>query len=272
MLKQVFLLATACAGLALGAPDAARAQSIEGAVRADILPGWRDGDGNHVAALRLQLALGWKTYWRAPGEAGIPPQFSWRRSRNLDSVDVVWPTPIVFSTNGLRSIGYKDEVILPLRLTASEPGAPIRLLGAVDIGICSDVCVPHSLTIDTTLPSDATRRDPRIAAAMADRPYSAREAGVTSVACRISADPDGIRLRADVRMPSSGGREVAVVEASNPEVWAAETTSRRKGGTLTTETLLLHAEGRAFALDRSGLRLTILGKNHSVDIQGCPAG
>ncbi|MEL7014329.1 MAG: protein-disulfide reductase DsbD domain-containing protein, partial [Pseudomonadota bacterium] len=69
------------------------AQSIEDAIEARLLTGWRAADGSHIAALQIDLAPGWTTYWRAPGDAGIPPYFDWHASENLSSVDVEWPSP-----------------------------------------------------------------------------------------------------------------------------------------------------------------------------------
>ena len=241
-------------------------------VEARILPGWRAPDGTHMAALELRLREGWKTYWRAPGEVGIPPQFDWRRSRNLAGVEPIWPTPEITETGGLRSIGYHGTLVLPLRLTTDHAGRDIALEGSIELGVCKDVCMPVTINVSGTLPKDATRPDPRIAAALASRPYSAAEAGVVHVACRVSPIPDGIGLRAEIDLPPTGGREMAVFELEDPRIWASRTETRRRGGRLVAETRLYHVDGRAFALDRSGIRITVLGQSRAVDIQGCPAG
>ena len=70
----------------------------------------------------------------------------------------------------------------------------------------------------------------------------------------------------------AGGEEVAVIEPGNPKLYAGETTTRREGGLLVAETEFLPADGNAYAIDRSQLRITVLGQNHAVDIQGCSAG
>lgn len=257
--------------LALTAP-AVLAQSANDALTAQLLPGWRTADGRHMAAVELRLAPGWKTYWRTPGETGYPPQFDWRGSRNLDDVQISWPTPKLIIQDGVQVIGYKDRVILPLTVTPSQKGGAVSLTGSVDLGVCRDVCIPVTVPLDQVLPGDAAKPDPRIVAAMADRPYSAREAGVGRVACRISPLEGGLRLTAQVDLPATGGREVAVVETDNPQVWVAQGDTTRKGNRLTTVTELYHVDGRAFALDRSGLRITVIGGRNAVDIQGCPAG
>ncbi|MEM9496967.1 MAG: protein-disulfide reductase DsbD domain-containing protein [Pseudomonadota bacterium] len=248
------------------------AQSIEDAIKATIVQGWRAADGDHMAALRLELAPGWKTYWRAPGDAGIPPSFSWQGSHNLEKVEVEWPAPSPIKQGRYMTIGYEGGVTLPLRVRPTASGQPIRLEGEVELGLCRDVCVPVRLELSQVLPTDRTRPDPRIVAALAERPYTAREAGVGTVECRLSPHSDGLRLRADIEIKSLGGDELAVVETSNPRVWVAPADTRREGGRLVAETTLHHVDGGSFALDRSDLRITVLGRSKAVDIKGCQAG
>ena len=156
----------------------ASARTPQDMVAVSILPGWRMADGTLMAALRFELAPGWKTYWRAPGEAGIPPRFDWRGSRNVGAVEVLWPTPQQTTTNGLRTIGYSHDLILPIRITPARTGEPVSLAGDLEIGVCSDICVPVETEVSLDLPLGGDGdRDPRIAAALAARPYTATEAG-----------------------------------------------------------------------------------------------
>lgn len=249
-----------------------RAQQGADVIDIRVLPGWRTASGAHVAALEMRLRAGWKTYWRAPGDAGIPPQFDWRRSRNLSGVEVIWPTPEITDTGGLRTIGYSDILVLPLRLAPTRAGRDIALRGMVELGVCKDVCVPVTLRVSGTLPAGATKPDPRIAAAIASRPWSAAEAGVSRVTCRIAPIEDGLGLRAEIDMPTAGGEEAAVIEVDDPRIWVAQARAARQGNRLVAETRLYHVEGRSFALDRSGIRITVLGQSKAVDIQGCAAG
>lgn len=259
-------VAALCAFAVFGAP--AQAGDFDSGLRVELRPGWRLADGSHMAALHLTLDPGWKTYWRAPGDAGIPPVFNWSGSQNAAGVAVIWPTPKVFHQAGMRSVGYAGEVVLPLRI-APDSNGDIRLRGEMQLGVCKDICLPETLRFDAVLPAGATRVDSMIAAAMADVPFSEAEARVGDVRCTIGAGPRGLTLRAEIDLPGDGGAEHTVIETSNPLLWVAEPTTRREGGTLVTETRMEHVEGRPFALDRSGLRITVLGAGHAVDIQGC---
>lgn len=267
-MKRFFSLLVAL--LALSLP--AKADPYADAVNLEVLPGWRLVDGRHMVGLRLKLADGWKTYWRAPGDAGIPPVFDWGPSANLSGSEVFWPKPIVFSQNGMRSVGYKHDVILPLRLTPKRTGQSIRLKGTIDIGICKDICVPRRLKIDATLPADTSRPVPAIAAAMAARPLSGDEAGLRTARCDLALADKGFDLTVTLKMPSAGDSEYAVVETGNPQIWVPEAETSRRGSELVVKTALIHMAGESFFIDRSAVRITVLGSKHSVDIRGCTSG
>lgn len=254
-----------CAALMAG-PAASNPFADHIAVR--LLPGWEQADGSHIAGLEMRLAKGWKTYWRTPGDAGVPPVFNWSGSDNVASVDVIWPRPEVFYQNGMRSIGYSDRVVLPLRVQPSASGA-VRLDGELQIGICSDICVPLSLTLDDVVLPGGGSRDPSIAAALADRPSSPEEAGVRRVTCSIRPEGGRMMVRAEIDMPSSGAEEVVVVETTDPSIWVSEAETRRSGGRLVSEAELVPVTGTSVMFDRSAVRLTVLGQGRAVDILGC---
>jgi DsbC/DsbD-like thiol-disulfide interchange protein len=261
-------LAAAAACLFSAAPRIAGAQDIDRVVSAELRPGWRQADGTHMAALHLKLAPGWKTYWRAPGDAGIPPEFGWRGSANLSGVSVVWPRPDVFEQGGMRSIGYHDEVILPLAIRPAS-GGDVRLAGDMRLGICKDICMPHELSFSAVLPAAPSPRDPAIVAALADRPFTAADVGGASAQCRVDPSEKGMTLTAEIAVDPAGTREDVVIETGNPLLWVSEPRSRREGGTLVTRAEVRHVEKRPFALDRSSLTFTVLGSSHAVEIEGC---
>lgn len=240
-------------------------------VQIEVLDGGLTAHGTYQAALHLTLSEGWKTYWRAPGDSGIPPQFDWRDSRNLGDVTITWPTPHVFDQDGLRSIGYKNQLVLPVEITPAKPDRPVRLSGEMEFGLCKDVCIPARLDFDRRLNAQAPR-NPSIAAALAERPFSASEAGVRSSTCHLSPTSVGMRIEAHIAMPSAGGTEVVVIEPGDPQLWATQTQTTRRGNTLVATSDLSHMSGDAFALNRSLVRITVLGQRHAVDITGCTPG
>lgn len=255
--------------LSLALPRPATATTQDEIVHAEILPGWRGESGTHMAALRLTLAPGWKTYWRSPGDAGIPPSFDWSGSENVQSVRFHWPRPRVFDLNGMQTIGYKGELVLPLEVTAKDGSRPIRLRASVDIGVCRDICLPAALTVDAALPATGSA-DAAIDAALRQRPETGREAGVAGIACQVEPITDGLRITTAIEMPAIGSDEVVVLEPGQSAVWASESVSARQGNRLTATTELVPASGQPFALDRSRLTVTVLGPDRAVEIRGCP--
>lgn len=269
MTRQTLLTTAVACALLASAP--AMAELPAEIAAAEIVGGWSDAPGRHVAALRITLAPGWKTYWRAPGDAGIPPAFDWSSSRNVAAVTPVWPVPHVFWQNGMRSVGYAGEVVLPLVVAATAPGAPMRLSGRIEIGVCEDVCVPVSFDLSRDLPSPGAP-DAAIARAIAMQPVGAEAAGVRSVTCAIAPIPDGVRIEARIAMPRLGTDEAAVFELPDPTVWISEAATRRDGGTLVATAEMVPPSGRPFTVDRSGVRITVLSDAQGVDIRGCTGG
>ncbi len=258
------------AALAL-CPQAAVAGPPEDVVQIEVLPGWQTPSGTQMAAIRLTLAPGWKTYWRAPGEGGIPPAFGWAGSQNIASTAFHWPTPEVIDQNGLRSFGYHGSVVIPIEVTPTVAGAATHLQGEVEIGVCLDICVPMRLNFAADLPP-ATHRDVAIVTALVDNPVSGAEAGLTGVSCAVEPGDDGIWVTATMDLPTTGGPEVVVIEAGDSQVWVSEPQVNRVGGQLSARAEMLHVTGDAFALDRAAVRITVLGTDRAVDIQGCSAG
>ena len=240
-------------------------------IRAELLNGWQTATGTQMSGLHLQLAPGWKTYWRAPGDAGIPPVFDWTGSTNVQSARIHWPAPHVFTTNGLRSIGYKGDIVLPVELTPLDPALPMRLVGRVDVGVCSDICVPASVQVDAALTTPGAA-DTAIEAALAARPVAGAKAGLKSVTCKVQPIRDGLRIEAELVLPSTGGTEAVVIEGGAPDIWVSEPEVTRDGARLTASADLVGPLGEPFALDRGALVLTVLGTAQSVEIRGCAGG
>ncbi|MEP1941971.1 MAG: protein-disulfide reductase DsbD domain-containing protein [Sulfitobacter sp.] len=236
---------------------------------ATLIEGWQQADGTRVSAVQITMAEGWHTYWRAPGDAGIPPQFKWNGSRNLNAVSVNWPTPELFSQNGMRSVGYSNQVILPLSVSAKRHNKPVHLKLNLEIGVCKDICVPQTLTLDGVLNNQNAIPTPAIAAALAERPFTAAEAGARGATCSMSPSEDGLNITAHLNVPPTGSSEFVVIEAGRPDVWVSEAAVSRNGNMLTAQAEIIPNGTGAFAVDRSALRFTVMGASHAVDIRGC---
>ncbi|MCF7699247.1 protein-disulfide reductase DsbD domain-containing protein [Loktanella sp. M215] len=244
--------------MAMTGPALAQGNDV---ARVTVLPGWVTPQGTHMAALRIDLAPGWKTYWRSPGDAGIPPLIT-VTGGGVDRVQYHWPTPQVFDQNGMRSIGYHDRLVLPVEVSGHSP---LRLTGTLDIGVCQDICVPAQLTFDAALTDGP--RDPVIVGALLDQPQADGHA-----TCRVTPTADGLTLEAVLTLPATGANEAVVIEAGDPHIWVSEPQIRRQGETLTAQAQMVRGAGEAFALDRSAVRFTVLGHDRAVEVHGCTAG
>lgn len=115
------------------------------------------------AGLHLYLPKGWKTYWRSPGDAGLPVVVDWAASDNVDQVGFSWPAPHRFQLFGLDTFGYEQEVIFPLAVTPAVQGQDISLRGDVNVLVCSDICIPYTLPVSLSLPAGPAAPDARSA-------------------------------------------------------------------------------------------------------------
>jgi len=93
-------------------------------------------------AIQIDLKKGWKTYWRSPGDTGIPPEFDFSRSSNLKEYEILWPAPKSFADDYGASIGYKDGVTLPVRAVARSRNLPMVIDLTMRYGVCERICVP----------------------------------------------------------------------------------------------------------------------------------
>ncbi len=262
-------LLTAAALAMAGTPALAQfdGRSADDVVDVSLLGGWRISDQRHMAAIRIQLAPGWKTYWRAPGEGGVPTVLNLRRSQGISGMAIHWPRPEVFFTNGMRSIGYRGDVILPIEFALTESGA-VEVEGDLDLGVCLDVCMPITVDLAGLLPPSDTRVA-AIGSALSNRPLTAGEAGAGHARCMIEPISDGLRVTVTADLPSVGNDETVVVEHEDPMIWVSEAMTRRVGNTVTATADVVPADAGPFALNRSDLRITVIGTRMAVELDDC---
>jgi DsbC/DsbD-like thiol-disulfide interchange protein len=103
-----------------------------------------------LAGVEIGMEPHVKTYWRTPGDAGLPPVFQWDGSDNLDHVEVLWPLPALIPDPAGMIFGYEDHIIFPLAVTPKDPAKPVHLALTLDYAVCGTLCVPMQgkVTID----------------------------------------------------------------------------------------------------------------------------
>ncbi|RAI45534.1 protein-disulfide reductase DsbD domain-containing protein [Rhodoplanes roseus] len=108
-----------------------------------------------VAGLEVRLAPGWKTYWRYPGDSGVPPRFDFAGSTNVRRATVGWPAPKRFEDGAGTAIGYSDRVMFPLTVEREDPTRPATLAVELDYAVCEKLCVPVTGRATLALPAAA---------------------------------------------------------------------------------------------------------------------
>ncbi len=234
----------------------------------ELLPGWPDGKGGRLAGLRINIADGWKTYWRAPGESGVPPVFDWTRSENVASIEVDWPRPEIFESFGVQTIGYRSDVTLPLRVVARDPAQPVALRLALSYGVCADICVPEKAEVALDIRADERSEEPALLAATRSLAIPARDAGLTSAACTIAGAGDERRFSGAFRFSSGFAKAPVVVVEGQEDIWIAPTKVTQKGGDLNVDAEVELAAADTW-IDRRALRVTFLTPYEVLDLRGC---
>ena len=175
-------------------------QDTHSAVR--LLAGSRSG-AVLLGGIAFQLQGEWKTYWRTPGDSGVPPRFDFSKSDNVEAVTVMWPAPRQFDDGaGGTSLGYKHQVVLPLRIVAKNPDKPLILRADINYAVCEKLCVPVEAKAELAFASVASTEDGALSEALNAVPKPAN-----------IGDPNPLTIR-DVKRD---GKNNVLVDVTAPE-------------------------------------------------------
>ncbi|WP_291854125.1 protein-disulfide reductase DsbD domain-containing protein [Bradyrhizobium sp.] len=204
----------ACATIEVRAEDASPWQrDTHSALR--LLAGSRSG-AVLLGGVAIQLQPGYKTYWRTPGDSGVPPRFDFSKSDNVDSVTVLWPAPTKFDDGaGGTALGYKRQVVLPLRIVAKSADKPVTLRAHISYAVCDKLCIPVEANAELAFASVASTEDGALSEALNAVPKPAnvgdpnpltirgvRREGKTSVLVDVAA-PDARDVSLFVEGPTA---------------------------------------------------------------------
>lgn len=118
-----------------------------------------NADGMYRAGVEFRLEEGWHTYWRYPGEAGIPTEANFGSSVNLRSAELLFPAPETYSDGFSTSLVYKERVLLPLLVERTDETRPTIVNATLNFGICKDICVPGEADLSLMLPVNSLKDD-----------------------------------------------------------------------------------------------------------------
>src|SRR4051812_20037900 len=207
----------ACVAIEARAEDASAWQR-DGHSAVRLLAGSRSG-AVLLGGVAFQLQPGWKTYWRTPGDSGVPPRFDFSKSENIEAVTVLWPAPVKFDDGaGGHSLGYHDQIILPLRIVAKNADKPATLRAAINYAVCEKLCIPVEANAELPITSVASTEDSALFAALDTVPKPANVGDPNPLTIRDVKRDGKSTVLVDVVSPDA--REVSLyVEGPSPD-WA----------------------------------------------------
>jgi DsbC/DsbD-like thiol-disulfide interchange protein len=170
-----------------------------------LIAGSRSGNA-FLGGIDFEIQDGWKTYWRTPGDSGVPPRFDFSKSDNVENVTILWPAPMKFPDgNGGISLGYKHNVLLPLRIVAKNADKPVTLRAEINYAVCEKLCVPVVASTELNFISESSTEDNDISAALDTVPKPAK-----------IGDPGDLTIR-DVKRDGKTGVIVDVMAKDGKE-------------------------------------------------------
>ncbi|MFA6266251.1 MAG: protein-disulfide reductase DsbD domain-containing protein [Pseudolabrys sp.] len=176
------------------------------------------GNGDALrAGIEVKLQPNWHTYWRYPGDSGVPPRFSFAGSDNIKAAKVSFPAPHLFSDESGNSIGYKDSVIFPVEIVPKDPARPVIARLKIDYAVCEKLCIPAEGKAELPMGAAPSTQDTALAAAEASVPKKVSATDIGLTARRVN---DAAKPLVAVDLKSNGDAPVAIfVEGPSPE-WA----------------------------------------------------
>jgi DsbC/DsbD-like thiol-disulfide interchange protein len=230
----------------------------------------QDASFTYRAAVQIKLQPGWKTYWRYPGDSGVPPTFDFSASDNVSSVRVAYPAPMKFDDGaGGTAIGYKDEVVLPLYFASKDTDKPSTLRLKLDYAVCEKLCIPAKANLTLALSGTGSELGPIIDAAEAKVPLHAvvGEASTPSIqAVRRETGRGKPRVIVDVTAPA-GAAVTLFAEGPSPD-WALPSPKPISGGAPGLQRFAFTLDGLPSGAKPEGatLRLTAVAGTRAVEV------
>ena len=213
-----------------------------------------------LGGIAFQLQPGWKTYWRSPGDSGVPPRFDFSKSENIEAVTVLWPAPTKFDDGaGGHSLGYHDGIVLPLRIVAKNADKLVTLRADIDYAVCEKLCIPVKANAELDFASVASTEDSALFAALDAVPKPANVGEPNPLTIRDVKRDGKSTVLVDVISPDA--REVSLfVEGPTPD-WGLPLPKLLESGPPGVKRFAFDLDGVPPGVSPAGaaLKLTLVG-------------
>jgi DsbC/DsbD-like thiol-disulfide interchange protein len=212
-----------------------------------------------LGGIAFQLQPGWHTYWRNPGDSGVPPRFDFSKSDNVEAVTVLWPAPMKFDDGaGGIALGYVRQVVLPLRIVARNADRPVTLRADINYAVCEKICIPVEASAELAFNSVASTEDASLFAALDTVPKPANIGDANPLTIR-DVRREGKTVLVDVVAPDPGKVEL-FAEGPTPD-WALPVPKPLAQGPPGVKRFAFDLDGvpPGASADGAALKLTLVG-------------
>jgi DsbC/DsbD-like thiol-disulfide interchange protein len=219
-----------------------------------------------LGGIAVQLDPGWKTYWRTSGDSGVPPRFDFSKSDNVEAVTVLWPAPAKFDDGaGGFSLGYHDQVVLPLRIVPKSNDKPVTLRANISYAVCEKICIPVEASTELTFTSVASTEDGALFAALDTVPKPASIGDPNPLTIRDVEREGKSTVLIDVIAPDNKAVNL-FVEGPTPD-WALPVPKLRDHGPAGIKRFAFELDGVPPGTNPEGaaLKLTLVGSDRSYE-------
>lgn len=259
-------IAVVSGGTVCAAGESPWSEDVRSAVRL-VSGANNNGDAHLRAGIEIKMQPGWKTYWRYPGDSGVPPHFDFSGSENLKTATVLYPAPHLFTDETGQSLGYKDRIIFPLVISPQQPGKPVRLRLKADYAVCEKLCVPAEGRAELTLTPGDSSQDSALAAAEARVPkqVTAAQLGLT-----VRRTNNGTKPLVAVDLGAPAGNPIDLfVEGPTPQ-WALPIPKRSQTASAGRAQFSFELDGLPPGVDPKGqvdLTFTVVTGERAVEVK-----
>src|SRR6202163_3268047 len=219
-----------------------------------------------MGGIAFQLEPGWKTYWRTPGDSGVPPRFDFSKSENIEAVTILWPAPTKFDDGaGGHSLGYKNQIVLPLRIVAKNADKPVTLRADINYAVCEKLCIPVEANAELAFASVASTEDSGLFAALDTVPKPANVGDPNPLTIRDVKRDGHSPVLVDVVTPAARGVSL-FVEGQTPD-WALPVPKLIEGGPPGVKRFSFELDGLPPGASPEGaaLKLTLVGGDRAYE-------
>lgn len=246
-------------------------QSTPEHISAEYIYGWENPQGFTQGAIKFQLAIGWKTYWRNPGQYGVRPIFNWQNSINVKDVTFSWPTPKVIDEYDVKVLGYKHFLIVPVKIVKSNPSEKAVLKIDISIGVCSNICLLKKLNIDAAVTEIILKSSVDIIEiALAATPKELSIQDTKMVTCSIETNENSISAKYKLRFSNILIPDpIFIMEYSTDNMRLEDQRIKITGNIITAEGSLNQISQNYGIIERDRLRGTFMHNNKSFEVIGC---